>query len=150
MKCVHCGLCCVDYIVVIIDPEYANENFNMKTATENMFAGKKSFDPCPHLYWEDHESRCRIHHFKWYNKTPCYAFGQYEENPDEVCRLGAWILKNRPGYYERYCEEFKKTNLDPEEFSVMMAKAFKDEKQKIEKSTTETIKNEESNLSSRE
>ncbi len=106
MICQHCGLCCVDYMVVVIKPEYATEDFDINTAPEEAFLSRPGHDPCPNLYWEGDESRCCIHHFKWFAETPCAAFTQVEEGNTE-CRLGRHIIDNKPGFYRKYCEDVK-------------------------------------------
>lgn len=120
MICLNCGMCCIDYLVVIVKPESATEDFDITNASEDDFIGKKSHDPCPHLYWEEGKSRCKIHHFSWYKDTPCFQFGQIESSPKNVCRIGEYMLRTRPGYYEKYCNEFRKTYLSPNEFKIKM------------------------------
>jgi hypothetical protein len=108
--------------VAVISPEYATEDLDMNN--EKAYIMKESNNPCPHLYWENGESRCKIHHFKWYKKTPCFDFGQIESDPNTVCRLGEYILRCRPGYYERYCQEFKDNYLDAEQFTKRMSEIY--------------------------
>jgi hypothetical protein len=130
--CNHCGLCCIDYEVVIISPEWAKKEIIIDhNLPEEAFIHKKSGNPCPHLYWEDEESRCKIHNMPWYKDTPCYQFGQIESSPDCICRLGEYIWSKKPGYYKRYCDEFTKNVLPLDDFVIMMNKRFiNDEKEK--------------------
>ena len=88
MKCLRCGHCCHNYAVVIVDdPEKG-------VAEDNLVVHKGDGTRCKHLrgdkpgeYW------CAIHHYSWYKETPCYAYGQIESSPANVCRLGKYILK---------------------------------------------------------
>lgn len=90
MKCLRCGHCCHNYMVIIVDDP-------KKGITEdNLIFHEGNGTPCKHLrgtkpgeYW------CAIHHYPWYKETPCYAHGQIESSPDCVCRLGEYILKQR-------------------------------------------------------
>ena len=111
MICVHCGLCCYDYPVGIIKKEF--KDLDIKSTDqfpEEAFDVKPGNTPCEHLYWENHESRCAIHDKPWYQETPCFAFGQIEESPDCICRIGEWIMEKRKTDkrfdYELKCEQF--------------------------------------------
>ena len=113
MKCVHCGLCCYDYPVIIIAPSHIN--FKGKDANklpQEAFIIKEGNTPCPHLQWDGDFSKCAVHDRPWYHTTPCFAFGQIEENPNNVCRIGEWILNKRkkdPRFnYRLKCEQFVK------------------------------------------
>ena len=112
MICVHCGLCCYDYMVVIVAPSHID--FDGKNANdigeEDGFIAKHSNTPCPHLEWEGDYSRCAIHDKPWYPSTPCFQFGQIESDPKCVCRIGEWILEKRKTdnrfNYRLKCETF--------------------------------------------
>ena len=115
MICTHCGICCIDYLVIVIKPEYICETIEeFNNLTEEAFMGKKDFQPCPHLTWEHGLSRCAIHDYDWYKLTPCYEFTQTEDS-NCICRLGEWVGKYRPGYYEQYCKHIKESYLSVDE-----------------------------------
>lgn len=89
MKCLRCGYCCKNYVVVIVDdPE--------KGITEdNLIVHKGKDEPCQHLKGNNPgEYTCKIHDYPWYEETPCSSHGQIESSPDDVCRLGEFILNN--------------------------------------------------------
>lgn len=111
MICVNCGLCCYDYPVGIIKKEFIN--FNVKTTSdfpEEAIDIKLGNTPCPHIFWKDHKSQCAVHDKPWYKQTPCFDFGQIEESPDCVCRIGEWIMEKRKTDsrfdYELKCKTF--------------------------------------------
>lgn len=127
MICTNCGLCCIDYMVVIIKPEYLCDTIQeFEKLDQEAFMGKDSGNPCTYLYWEDGKSRCKIHNYEWYKLTPCYDFTQIEESADCLCRLGEYIDKNQPGYYEQYHNEFQNNYLSPDEFQKKMNISLKD------------------------
>jgi Fe-S-cluster containining protein len=126
MICLGCGYCCIYYDVIIVKPEAVKPNLTMKKLKDKDLMHKPGFNPCPHLTWKKVEGRnemmgdafCEIHHYKWYKHTPCFRYGQIEQNPKSVCRLGEFMIKNKgKDHLKKYCEEFKKTYLSPEEFS---------------------------------
>lgn len=111
MICVHCGLCCYDYPVGIIKKKFADYNAkSVEDFPEEAFDIKRGNTPCPHMYWEGEFSRCAVHDKPWYHETPCFAFGQIEESPNNVCRIGEWILEKRKTdkrfNYKLICETF--------------------------------------------
>ena len=98
--CTNCGMCCIDYDVIIIDPNRVSENIDLTDTS--IYIHKPSFQVCPHLYWEDDESRCKIHHYSWYKKTPCFQFTQIG---GPMCRLGEYFdNKFGKGYYKKQYE----------------------------------------------
>lgn len=104
-------MCCFDFPVAIISREYAESDItNIDDFPEEAFIIKPQNTPCEHLFWENHESRCKVHNKPWYSSTPCYDFGQVEASSDCVCRLGEWILdKNKTDKrfdYELKCKTF--------------------------------------------
>jgi len=91
-------------MVIVVKPEYANNAFDINNAPEEAFLSKTEITPCPNLYWEGDESRCRIHHYDWFKQTPCWDFDQIGQQ-DEECRIGKFIRKNKsPGYWRKYCD----------------------------------------------
>ena len=112
MICVNCGLCCYDYVVVIVKKEYINEdidNMNLHPDGMDALTIKSSNTPCPYLFWINRKSRCKVHGKRWYKHTPCFDFGQIEES-NTVCRLGEYVLKKRKEDkrydYEHLCKTF--------------------------------------------
>jgi hypothetical protein len=52
--------------------------------------------PCKHLVGEESgKYSCIIHDKEWYKDTPCFSHGQMESSPDNVCRLGDYILNKK-------------------------------------------------------
>jgi len=87
MKCLRCGYCCKAYLVVTVDdPEKGISEDNLKV---NSGDGT----PCQHLRGDKPgEYSCAIHNYPWYHETPCFAHGQIEQNEDDECRLGRYLL----------------------------------------------------------
>ena len=89
MKCLRCGYCCHNYMVVIVDDPAEG------IAEDNLIChdGKGR---CKHLRGDKPgEYSCAVHDFPWYEETPCFAHGQIERSPDEPCRLGVYVLKQQ-------------------------------------------------------
>jgi len=86
MKCLRCGYCCLTSLVVVIkDP--------VKGIVEGNALGLNGSTRCPHLEGNTAGSySCKIHHYPWFNDTPCGTHTQYETS-DSNCRLGEYILK---------------------------------------------------------
>ncbi len=86
MKCLRCGHCCKTYSVMIIDdPE--------KGITEDNIIHHEGKGPCKHLIGDKPGNySCSIHHYSWYEETPCSSHGQIERR-DSNCRMGEYILK---------------------------------------------------------
>lgn len=89
MKCLRSGYCCIHYDVVIIDdPE--------KGLAEDNLIHKPSGIVCQHLKGDNQGSySCSLHDYPWYKETPCFSHGQIEESPENNCRLGEYILKQK-------------------------------------------------------
>ena len=86
MRCLRCGYCCIEYDVMIVDnPELGPIDGNI--------IHKPSGQRCQHLIGNKAgEYSCAIHDKEWYNKTPCYDFGQIENSVNDPCRMGQYIL----------------------------------------------------------
>ena len=89
MKCLRCGYCCKNYSVVVVnDPKKGIKG-------SNLIFHKGEGKSCIHLL-EDSPSpgkcSCAIHHYEWYKDTPCFAHGQIESDPNDLCRMGNYIL----------------------------------------------------------
>lgn len=89
MKCLRCGYCCKNCLVVIVDdPEKGIESDNLKVHMGHN-------ESCQHLVGNTPgEYSCVIHSKPWYKKTPCFFHGQIEQDVHDVCRMGEYILKN--------------------------------------------------------
>ena len=104
MRCLNCGLCCIQFDVVIVNPKYASEGIVFEELPEYGLIIKPGNSPCPHLYWEGDESRCMVHNYTWYKRTPCYDFSQIESSPKDFCRLGEYSIKtDGHDYWRKYC-----------------------------------------------
>lgn len=88
MRCLRCGHCCHQYMVVIVDyPPLGPIEGNLKV---HEGGGK----PCPHLRGDKPgDYKCAVHDYDWYSKTPCARHGQIERSPDDLCRLGEYLMK---------------------------------------------------------
>lgn len=93
MKCLRCGRCCLNPLVVVVKPEVVKEDLNLETLGEDDFLCLTG-QLCPHLKF-DSEATCSIHHFDWYEDTPCFRHGQIERSIDDECRTGRY-LTDRP------------------------------------------------------
>jgi len=87
MRCLRCGYCCKNYVVVIVDdPEKG-------ISEDNLIVHKGDGTPCKHLRGDKPgEYFCGIHDYPWYDQTPCFAYGQIEQR-DTNCRMGDFLLK---------------------------------------------------------
>jgi len=88
MRCVRCGHCCQNYMVIIVDdPKKGLKEDNLKAI------GIHGPERCPHLVGDKPgEYLCRVHERIWYKKTPCFSHGQIE-NGDTPCRMGVYVIK---------------------------------------------------------
>lgn len=89
MKCLHCGYCCIKYLVPIVKPEKVNEEVDLENI-DNLTI-KESDVVCPHLEKVADKYHCKIHHYKWYKYTPCFQFTQIESNKNDLCRIGKYL-----------------------------------------------------------
>jgi hypothetical protein len=123
--CVHCGLCCYDFPVAIIAREFIDKFELIDDFPEEAFIIKEGNTPCTYLHWKNHQSNCEVHNKPWYKNTPCFDFGQIEESPDCVCRIGEWIMKKRKKDnrfdYELKCKTFIKPK-SPNELHEIFSK----------------------------
>ena len=89
MKCLRCGYCCKNAMVMIVDDPAKG------IVEDNIIAHMGEGIPCKHLEGEEAgKYSCRIHGEDWYSKTPCYSHGQIE-NGNTKCRMGNFILKEK-------------------------------------------------------
>ncbi len=92
MKCLRCGYCCVQYSVVIWDDE-VNDGVSFKD----------SGVICKHLGIVTMNGKlstfCKIHWDPRFEDCPCDRYGQIENSPDDLCRMGAYIRAGKnPGF----------------------------------------------------
>lgn len=85
MICLHCGHCCINYDVMIMDsPDKGHVPDNI--------IHKPTGVPCKHLVGTAPGNySCSIHDHPNYKSTPCDQFTQMEYS-DTVCRMGEYIL----------------------------------------------------------
>lgn len=87
MRCLRCGYCCKRLCVIIVDdPEKG-------IIEDNLIGHMGTGEPCKHLNGKKlGEYSCAIHDRSWYKDTPCFSHGQIESSPDDVCRMGEYLL----------------------------------------------------------
>lgn len=87
MKCLHCGYCCIYLSVMIIDDPAKG------LAEGNIIHHPGNNGPCKHLMGDTvGEYTCAVHHFDWYQQTPCNDFDQLGGKPTDECRLGRYHI----------------------------------------------------------
>lgn len=97
MRCLRCGHCCTHYIVAIVKDPSIDFDANDPKSYDNITTHEGN-GPCPHLRGDKPgEYICSIHDKPWYRQTPCYAYGQIEDNPNRECRTGKHILGKQNG-----------------------------------------------------
>ena len=90
MLCLRCGHCCIHYAVVVVDDP-------AKGIAEDNLICREGGAKCKHLVGDTPgKYSCAIHNEQWYPETPCYRHGQIERSSEESCRIGKWILENKP------------------------------------------------------
>lgn len=88
MRCLRCGYCCKQYMVMIV------RNPEKGIAPGNIVAHTGGGKPCRHLRGSGPgKYRCAIHDRPWYKDTPCFQHGQIEKSPDDPCRIGEYVLR---------------------------------------------------------
>lgn len=93
-ECCRCGYCCFQYDVIIIHPDtVANQgnNINVNRLSKNDMMHKESGKKCPFFEWDGEVAVCKIHHYSWYENTPCFA--HLTDSPYKRCYLGEHIIK---------------------------------------------------------
>jgi len=72
-------------VVIVDDPS--------KGIAEGNLVVHEGQGPCKHLQGDKPGAySCALHNELWYEETPCFAHGQFEQRPDTPCRMGAYIL----------------------------------------------------------
>jgi hypothetical protein len=89
MKCLRSGHCCIHYDVIIVDnPELG--------IVEDNLIHKPCGIKCQHLVGAiPGEYSCAIHDQPYYKYTPCFDYGQIEQNVTDNCRVGAYVKQNQ-------------------------------------------------------
>ena len=106
MICMHCGYCCFNYEVIIVD----DPDIGLIENSTNNLKEKHTGIRCPHLTGNIcGEYSCAIHDRPWYEETPCYQHGQWERSVDTPCRLGVYNLGRR----DMLCENPNHLPLEP-------------------------------------
>lgn len=92
MRCLRCGYCCIKYCVVVVKPEYIDEDLNFEDLSiREKLMFKDSDIWCPHLEeLNKFTFSCKVHDKPWFNKTPCFDFSQIEQS-ESNCRLGTYV-----------------------------------------------------------
>ena len=94
MICLRCGYCCIHSDVIIIKPEYVNNQILKREHIKKEYLiHKKGGEICPHLKLIDNIPTCTIHNTCWYKYTPCYEYKQTESR-NSKCRMGKYIINN--------------------------------------------------------
>ena len=76
------------FVAIVDDPDRGPIADNLKCI------GMHGPERCPHLRGDKPgEFSCSVHDKSWYPETPCFSHGQIERSPDEVCRMGEYLLK---------------------------------------------------------
>ena len=89
MICLHCGYCCKNYFVAIVD------NPKLGILQDNIISHLGDGTPCKHLVGtEPGKYKCAIHQYSWYKETPCFGHSQIERK-NSNCRMGEYILKRK-------------------------------------------------------
>lgn len=96
MVCLRCGHCCKYYFAAIIDDP------SKGIVDGNIICNEGGGVACKHLQGENPgEYVCLIHHYEWFEETPCYRFTQVGKN-DSECRIGKHVMskikKTKSGY----------------------------------------------------
>ena len=87
MKCLRCGYCCINYMVIIVnDPAIGIREDNL------LAIGVNGPERCKHLIGDKPgEFSCAVHHYDWYKETPCFNHTQVGREGDP-CRIGEGVL----------------------------------------------------------
>lgn len=89
MKCLRCGYCCKNMMVIIVD------NPEKGISEDNLIAHMGKNQSCQHLEGNTPgEYSCAIHDKIWYKQTPCFTHGQIESSINNICRMGEYLFKN--------------------------------------------------------
>lgn len=87
MKCVKCGYCCKQLMVMIVDDP-------SKGISEDNIIFHDGSKPCKHLIGsEPGKYVCAIHDMPWYDETPCASHNSELFN-DIDCKLGLHIISD--------------------------------------------------------
>ena len=74
-------------VVIVDNPDRPPYEDNIKGI------GFNGPERCQHLRGDTPgKFSCAVHDKPWYPDTPCFEYGQIEQSPDDVCRMGEYIL----------------------------------------------------------
>ena len=95
MICQRCGNCCLTMFVVIRDRDTLILN--------------PADVLCPSVTWEVTKATCAVHEEPWYNKSPCYVYGNHLVDPDFACKAGkpcgvGAMIQRKGGLHVVKCE----------------------------------------------
>jgi hypothetical protein len=93
MKCLRCGRCCFNYVVVI-KPKSIKEDLDLDSLEEKDLLCLDGSSKCPHLNLDEYDASCNIHHYKWFKDTPCGRYTQIESDESCICRTGKYMREN--------------------------------------------------------
>ena len=113
MICQRCGFCCIHYDVIIVSPDFIRETngkFNVDQLNTNNLVHKPGGKRCPFLSFVEDKVHCKIHHFSWFQETPCAEFSQIE-NGNSPCRMGKFVRDNED-IYNKMIKPFKEEQYD--------------------------------------
>ena len=97
MECLRCGYCCINFDVMIVDDP------NLGITKENTIY-KPAGIKCKHLDGDKAgEYSCLVYNREWYNRTPCFDYGQVEGKITDECRIGRYTLDNNMVSCGRAC-----------------------------------------------
>lgn len=92
MICLRCGYCCIHSDVIIVKPEYCDDELDPDALTEKMLMHKKHNEHCPHLSLDGGIASCLIHHYKWFEHTPCHSHNN-DLFHNKKCTIGTDVVK---------------------------------------------------------
>ena len=88
MKCLRCSYCCVAYDVIV-------------PISKTKYSYKPHNQRCWNLEFNSDGTTCKIHHEKFYKKSPCESHTQIE-SVDTDCRMGVYCLGEGDEVLENY------------------------------------------------
>lgn len=96
MKCLRCGYCCKNYLVVVVDDP------SKGIQEDNLIAHLGDGSPCKHLQGDSPgQYKCAIHDEPFYDETPCFNHSQIERK-DSPCRMGVYVLEKQKEKQDAY------------------------------------------------
>ncbi len=108
MICLRCGYCCINLSVVIIHPDFIQEELCVDDLPEEAFKLKLDGEVCDYLTFKNNKAICKIHHLNWFKYTPCHEYTQIAPTKDYNCRMGEHLLKENISVFKFVKESGKK------------------------------------------